>query len=33
MSKTGSKPNELYGGTAVEVKHILVGHVKGVNWV
>jgi coatomer subunit alpha len=33
MSKSGSKPNELYGGTEVEVKHILEGHEKGVNWV
>ena len=33
MSKVGSKPNELYGGTEVEVKHILEGHEKGVNWV
>lgn len=33
MSKTGSKPNELYGGTEVEVKHIIEGHEKGVNWV
>ena len=33
MSKSGSKPNELYGGTEVEVRHIIDGHEKGVNWV
>lgn len=33
MQKTGSRPNEIFGGTEVEVKHILEGHEKGVNWV
>jgi coatomer subunit alpha len=33
MNKAGSRPGELFGGTEVEVKHILEGHDKGVNWV
>ena len=33
MQKDGSKPNEIFGGTEVEVKHILEGHERGVNWV
>lgn len=33
MNKQGSRPGEIYGGTEVEVKHILEGHEKGVNWV
>jgi coatomer protein complex subunit alpha (xenin) len=33
MQKSGSRPNEIFGGTEVEVKHILEGHEKGVNWV
>lgn len=33
MQKTGSRPNEIFGGTEVEVKHIIEGHEKGVNWV
>jgi len=33
MQKTGSRPNDIFGGTEVEVKHILEGHEKGVNWV
>ena len=33
MQKSGSKPNEIFGGTEVEVKHILEGHERGVNWV
>mmetsp|Transcript_23070 Transcript_23070/g.22473 ORF Transcript_23070/g.22473 Transcript_23070/m.22473 type:complete len:190 (+) Transcript_23070:561-1130(+) len=33
MQKSGSRPGELFGGTEVEVKHILEGHEKGVNWV
>lgn len=33
MQKSGSRPGELFGGTEVEVKHILEGHDKGVNWV
>ena len=33
MQKTGSRPNEIFGGTEVEVRHILEGHEKGVNWV
>ena len=32
-AESGSKPNELYGGTEVEVRHIIDGHEKGVNWV
>jgi len=33
MQKSGSRPNEIFGGTEVEVKHILEGHERGVNWV
>jgi coatomer protein complex subunit alpha (xenin) len=33
MNKSGSRPGELFGGTEVDVKHILEGHEKGVNWV
>ena len=33
MQKQGSRPNEIFGGTEVEVKHIIEGHEKGVNWV
>ena len=33
MQKQGSRPNEIFGGTEVEVKHILEGHERGVNWV
>ena len=33
MQKQGSRPNEIFGGTEVEVKHIIEGHDKGVNWV
>ena len=33
MQKTGSRPNEIFGGTEVEVRHIIEGHEKGVNWV
>lgn len=33
MQKSGSRPNEIFGGTEVEVKHIIEGHEKGVNWV
>lgn len=33
MQKAGSRPNEIFGGTEVEVKHILEGHERGVNWV
>ncbi len=33
MQKSGSRPNEIFGGTEVEVKHLLEGHEKGVNWV
>lgn len=30
---SGSRPNEIFGGTEVEVKHIIEGHERGVNWV
>mmetsp|Transcript_33362 Transcript_33362/g.51161 ORF Transcript_33362/g.51161 Transcript_33362/m.51161 type:complete len:138 (-) Transcript_33362:3013-3426(-) len=33
MQKTGGKPNEMFGAVDVEVKHILEGHDRGVNWV
>lgn len=33
LQKSGSKPNDLFGSLDVEVKHILEGHEKGVNWV
>lgn len=33
VQKQGQKPNDLFGSLDVEVKHILEGHEKGVNWV
>lgn len=33
QQKAGEKTKEVFGGTEVEVKHILEGHDRGVNWV
>lgn len=33
MQKHGSRPPDMFGGTEVEVKFLLEGHEKGVNWV
>ena len=33
MQKVGNRPPDMFGGTEVEVKHLLEGHEKGVNWV